>query len=53
MTSGEIAGVLALALLCHLCWLRFRVQMHRNRLERGDYFDPPTGGPWVRPRHRY
>lgn len=50
---GEIAGVGALLLLFYVCWLRFRVQVHRNRLDRRQYFEPRTGKPWIRPRSRW
>jgi hypothetical protein len=53
LADGEIAAVLALLLFLYLCWLRFLVRVHQNRLDRRDYYDPPTGRPWVRPRPVY
>ena len=53
LTAGSIAAAGALLLFLYVCWLRFLVQVHRNRLDRRDYFDPPTGEPWVRARRPF
>lgn len=47
-----IAGAVGLWFF-YLGLLWFLAACRENRLERRHYYDPPTGGPWVRPRGRY
>lgn len=50
VTDADAIGAAVAIVLLHLAWMRLRVLVHRNRLERRDYYDPPTGRPWVRPQ---
>ncbi len=53
IVKNDLIATAAFGLVLYVCWLRFLVRVHENRLDRRDYYDPPTGRPWVRPRPRY
>lgn len=53
VVKNDLIATAAFGLVLYICWLRFRVQVHRCRLDRRDYFDPPTGRAWVRPAPKY
>ena len=50
---ADLIAAGAASLLLYAAWLRFLMGVHQNRLDRRDYFDPPTGGPWVQDRRPF
>jgi hypothetical protein len=52
-TSVDLIAACVFSLFLYVCWLRFLVCVHLNMLDRRRYFEPETGGPWVRPRPAY
>lgn len=50
--AEAVATAVALALF-YAGWRWVLGCIHDNRLERRHLYDPPTGGPWVRPRGLY
>ena len=53
VTDADAVASALMIVFLYCAWLRFLVGVHENRLDRRDYYDPPTGRPWVRPRPRY